>query len=154
MALETVKAYKWVKKVLILGGVVIMIGAGVVWYLFSKKFANTKEVAADYIINANDFIKEFQKSDSLANAKYSEKIIVVNGIVSEVESADTTTNIKMVDTTSGSYIIFAFQSENQQEAKKLKPGDKVSIKGSCSNGIYSDILETESITFKRCVLNK
>jgi hypothetical protein len=33
-------------------------------------------------------------------------------------------------------------------------GDKVSIKGSCSNGAFSTILETEYITFKRCAVNK
>ena len=40
------------------------------------------------------------------------------------------------------------------EAKMLKEGDSVSIKGSCSGGKYSSILDTESITFKRCAINK
>ena len=63
-------------------------------------------------------------------------------------------NIKFVDTTSGSYAIFAFQEQHIAETKTVKVGDSVSIKGSCSGGILSEILGTESITFKRCTLNK
>ena len=90
-----------------------------------------------------------------ANKKYSEKIIIVNGTVSEIEMADTTANIKMIDTTANdAYVIFAFQQQHLAEAKAMRKGDKVSIKGSCSNGLFSDILETEYITFKRCAVNK
>lgn len=147
-------AYKWLWRLLVAGFVIVLIGAVVIWYIFNERFTNTVEREAVYTVNAIDFMKEFTSNDSLANSKYSEKIIVVNGVVSEVEPADTTVNIKMTDEATGSYIIFGFQQENQAEAKKLQPGQKVSIKGSCSNGVYSKILETESITFKRCVLNK
>jgi len=144
----------WFKKILY--GIIILslLGAGVVWYVFSEKFSDTSKTTADFNVNALDFIHEFEKNDSLANKKYTEKIIVVNGTVSGIEAADTTVNIKIADTTSGSYIIFAFQPQHRDEAKTIKQGDKVAIKGSCSGGAYSNILETEYITFKRCALNK
>jgi len=153
MALNISGAYKWLKWVLIGGFIILIAGSIGVWYVFSKKFTNTAEVEAAYTVKAADFIREFEAGDSAANLKYAEKIIIVNGIVSEVEAADTTTNVKMTEPL-GSYIIFAFQKENQAEARKIKPGDKVSIKGSCSSGAYSSILETEYITFKRCIINK
>ena len=127
---------------------------GVAWYIFNDKYADTTERKAVYAVNAMDFIKEFEKNDSLANNKYTEQIITVNGTVSEVQQVDTTANIKFIDTTSGSYIIFAFQQQHLAEAKQLKEGDKVSIKGSCSGGTYSEILGTEYISFKRCAINK
>ena len=126
----------------------------VAWYIFNDKYADTAERKAAYAVNAMDFIKEFEKSDSLANRKYTEQIITVNGTVSEVQQVDTTANIKFIDITSGSYIIFAFQQQHLAEAKQLKEGDKVSIKGSCSGGTYSEILGTEYISFKRCAINK
>jgi hypothetical protein len=101
-----------------------------------------------------DLINEFQKSDSIASIKYREQIVTVNGRVSELEPADTTINVKMTDTLSGSYIIFAFQQQHLNEAKQLKEGDSVSIKGSCSGGVYSEILEAYKIDFKRCALDK
>jgi hypothetical protein len=60
----------------------------------------------------------------------------------------------MKDTTTGSYAIFAFQQNHMAEAKALKPGDKVTIKGSCSDGVYSEILGTYFISFKRSTVEK
>ena len=148
------KINPWVKKILLGIFVIALLGAGGIWYIFSEKFSDINEVKADFTVNALDMIHEFEKNDSLANKKYTEKIVVVNGMVSEVEGADTTVNIKMADTSSGSYVIFAFQQQHRAQAKSIKVGDSVSIKGSCSGGVYSRILETEFITFKRCALNK
>ena len=127
--------------------------AGVYWYYATEKYADTKDVKADFSVEALAFIREFQQDNNAANAKYSDKIIDVRGMVSEVEAVDTTYNIKFVDTTSGSYTIFAFQQQHIDEAKTVKVGDQVTIKGSCSGGIYSDILEATSISFKRSTLS-
>jgi hypothetical protein len=144
----------WLKKLLVTFLVLIAIGAGVYFYIALEKQPDTKNEKAAFTVNAIDFIREFGKDDKAANKKYAEQIITVNGRVSEIEAVDTTVNIKFIDTTSGSYAIFAFQEQHVAEAKTVKVGDSVSIKGSCSGGILSEILGTESITFKRCTLNK
>ena len=133
--------------------ILLLAGGGIIWWLFTLKYDDTATVKADYTVNALEFIKEFKQDMPGANKKYSEKIIVVNGTISAIEAADTTANIKMIDTTSGAYIIFAFQQQHLNEAKQMKEGEKVSIKGSCSNGAFSTILETEYISFKRCAVN-
>ncbi|MCW3091166.1 MAG: nucleic acid binding OB-fold tRNA/helicase-type [Ferruginibacter sp.] len=154
MSVTKKKLNPWFKRVLF--GIVLfaVLGAGAIWYIFNEKFSDTSGVNADLTISAMDLIHEFEKNDSLANKKYGEKIIVVNGMVSEVEGADTTVNLKMADTSTGSYIIFAFQPQHREEAKGIKQGQEVSVKGSCSGGAFSQILGTEFITFKRCALNK
>ncbi len=154
MGVEKKPVNLWVKRILVTITVIALLGVGVIWYIFSEKFTDTVDVTADYTVNALDLIHEFEKDDAAANKKYAEKIVVVNGRVTEIEAADTTVNIKMTDTTSGSYVIFAFQQQHLAEAKSLQEGDSVGIKGSCSGGAYSKILETEFITFKRAALNK
>jgi hypothetical protein len=141
---------KW----LIAAGLLLLAGAAVVWYIFTEKFEDTKRVQADYTVNATGLIKEFLQDEKAANKKYAEKIIIVNGTVSEIKNADTTSNIIMTDMKNGDYIIFAFQQQHLAEARLLKTGEPVSIKGSCSGGNYSDILGVESINFKRCTVNK
>ena len=148
------KKRPWLKKILIAFLLLVAIGAAIYWYIATEKFADTKDRKAVYTVNAIDFIREFEGNDSAANKKYTDKIITVNGMVSEIEAADTTVNIKFIDTASGSYAIFAFQEQYISEAKTLKVGDSASIKGSCSGGVLSEILGTEFITFKRCTLNK
>ncbi len=154
MPAPTKKRTSLPKKILITGVTILLTAGAVYWYYATETFADTTKKKPAYTVNALDFIKEFRLNDSLANKKYTDKIITVNGTVSEVEAADTTINLKFIDTATGSYAIFAFQEQHVAEAKAVKVGDNVSIKGSCSGGIYSDILGTEFITFKRCALNK
>lgn len=148
---------RWPAKILFL-----VIGPALAWlgfyagssFLENEKFEDTANTPAAYTVNVIDMIREFQANDSLANAKYREKIITVNGRITALELPnDSTVNIKFTDTT-GSYAIFPFHGEAVNEVRGLKEGDSVSIKGSCSGGVLSEILGTESITFKRCTLNK
>lgn len=140
------------KKVLIAVAIIAVVGIAVVVYLFTLSFGDTANSKADFTVPAVKLINEFSAGVAAANIKYAEKIVIVTGRVSEVESADTTVNIKMLDTTSGSYAIFAFQSNAMAKAKQLKEGDSISVKGSCSGGSYSNILESYHVDFKRCVV--
>lgn len=145
----------WLKRLLITGLVLAVIGAGIYWYIATEKFSDTKDRKAAFTVDAIDFIREFRKDDSVANKKYRERIITVNGRVSELEAPDSSTvNVKFVDTTTGDYTIFAFQEQHLAEAKSLKKGDSISIKGSCSGVSYSEILDLYYIPFKRSALNK
>jgi hypothetical protein len=152
--IQNTKKRSWGKRIFFTCFILLIIGSIAAWYILTEKFEDTTKQKAEFSVNATDFIKEFQTSDSAANKKYTEKMIIVTGRVSETENADSTVNIKMIDPITESYIIFAFQQQNALEAKSLKEGDSVSIKGSCSGGVYSEILETEFITFKRCVISK
>jgi hypothetical protein len=142
------------KKIVISGVILLLAVAACIWYIYTDKFSDTSERKAAYTVNAMDLLSEVKQNEGLANKKYAEKIVEVTGIVSEVEPVDTAVNIKFTDTTTGAYIIFAFQEQHIAEAKQLKEGDFVSIKGSYSAGTYSNILETEYITFKRCALSR
>lgn len=134
--------------------ILLAAGAGIYWYVATDTFADTSNRKSAFTVSAQDFIAEFNSNDTAANKKYTDKIVTVSGRVSAVEPADTTVNIKFIDSTSGSYAIFAFQEQHLGEAKAVKPGDSISIKGSCSGGIYSMILGYHSISFKRCALTK
>lgn len=141
------------QKLLFGGFILLLIGAGIYWYIATDTFSDTKGRKAEYSVKADDFLKEFQADSKNANLKYTEKIVEVSGTVSATEAADSSINIKIADTTTGSYVIFAFQDKDMAEAKTIKQGDLVSIKGSCSGGVYSKILETWAITFKRSTLS-
>ena len=145
------KVLKWS---LVTAGVLLLIGTAVYFYFAALSHDDTASLKADYTVEAIPFIKEFEKDYKTANKKYAEKIISVKGIVTTIEPADSTMNIKMADTTTGSYLIFAFQDQHMAEAKKLKPGENVLIKGSCSDGIYSEILGTYFVSFKRSTVEK
>ena len=141
------------KSFLIALPILIAIGIGAAWYIFTKTFTDTAIEKAVFTVNAISFIKEFETDIATSNKKYAEQIIIVNGRIAAIENADTTVNIKMSDNATGSYAIFAFQAKDMGRVKQLKEGDSVSVKGSCSGGSYSDILKMHFINFKRCVIN-
>ena len=143
---------KVLKMLLIGAGILLAIGVVAYFYFATLTHDDTANLKVDYTVDAIPFIKEFEQDYKAANQKYAEKIIAVTGTVTATEPADTTMNIKMADTTTGSYLIFAFQEQHMPEAKKIKEGDKVTIKGSCSDGVYSEILETYFISFKRSTI--
>lgn len=120
----------------------------------SETYNDTDKAKADYTVTATGLINEFMANDSLANKKYREKIVTVSGAATEIEmQGDSTANIKFTDST-GSYIIFPMEKDVYDKTSKLKPGNTVSLKGSCSGSVYSDILGTTSISFKRTTFNK
>lgn len=148
------KIKPWLKWLLISGISLLLIGGGIFWYVQTRKYADTKDVKADFSTTATDLIREFEQDNQAANEKYTDKIITVSGMVSEIEAADTSMNIKFVDTATGSYAIFAFQQQHLNEAKTVKIGNSVAIKGACSGGIFSRLRKATSITFQRCTLAK
>ena len=144
----------WLKRLLVVGLVLVAAAAAIYWYVATEEFSDTTDRKAAFTVNAIDFIREVEKNESEANRKYKDKIVTVNGRVSEIEAADTTMNIKIIDTVSNSFIIFAFQEQHLSESKTVSVGDTVSIKGSFSAGIFSQIMEVVKIDFKRSALNK
>ena len=146
---------KKVVKGFFIGGLgLLLMGVALYFYYANLTHEDTASLKVDYTVDAIRFIKEFENDHKAANKKYAEKMIAVKGVVTAAESADTTVNIKMSDTTTGSYLIFAFQEQHMNEAKQLKEGDHITIKGSCSDGVYSEILGTWFISFKRSAILK
>jgi len=141
------------QKILAAGLALLLIGGGIYWYIATDTFSDTSDRKAEYSLKVEDFLKEYKDSSESANKKYTEKIIEITGTVTATEPADSTINIKMADTSGSSYVIFAFQDQHLDEAKSIKTGDIVTIKGSCSGGIYSSILESWAITFKRSAIS-
>ncbi len=132
---------------------VLLVLAGIAGYLYvTRPFKDTSEIRSDFEVDALPFIGEFEKDPKTANARYSEKMITVRGRISALEKADTVVNIKMSSPSSGSYLIFALQSRDLQNARGLNVNDSITVKGSCSNGTYSEILSAYFISFKRCTI--
>ena len=123
-------------------------------YVLGQTHQETKTAMADYSLSANALITEFLANDTAANKKYREKMLVVDGVVSAIDlQPDSSATIKFADTT-GSYAIFSFEKEQLDELKNIKAEELVSLKGVCSGSIFSDILGTTSISFKRSTINK
>lgn len=151
------------KKVFINIGFTILVAAGT-WFGFgvmskqaenkmmNETHASTESLKEDYTLTAADLINEFLANDTAANKKYTEKVLLVSGQVSESAVAtDSTGTVSFADST-GSYAIFSIDKMQMEKVKSIKKGDVATVKGICSGGMFSDILGTTSITFKRSTI--
>ena len=143
---------KWLRWIFLAIVAMALAGGAIFYYVMTAEFADTTSEKPAYTISAMDLLTEFQQNDSAANKKYVEQILAVSGRVSEVEGVDTSATIKFVDSLTGSYLIFDFQSATSRQAAALQPGDSVTLKGSCSGSIYSRLRNAHMISFKRSVI--
>jgi len=117
----------------------------------SEKTAATDSLKATFNKDALQLIHEFVTADSASNAAYREQVMVVEGLVSELNATDSTATLSMADST-GSYVIFDFEKAAAKSVQSFQVGDRVKVKGVCSGSIYSDILETHTISFKQSII--
>jgi|694.fasta_scaffold56767_5 Tfp pilus assembly protein PilV len=143
---------KWLRWIFLAIVAMALAGGAIFYYVMTAEFADTTSEKPAYTISAMDLLTEFQQNDSAANKKYVEQILAVSGRVSEVEGVDTSATVKFVDSLTGSYLIFDFQSATSRQAAALQPGDSVTLKGSCSGSIYSRLRNAHMISFKRSVI--
>ena len=131
-----------------------MVGKQAEKKMLNETFETTDNIKADYILASGELIKEFMANDTAANKKYQEKVLAVNGYVSAIDiAADSSSTITFEDST-GSYAIFSLDKTQFNNMKMIKAGDMVSVKGVCSGSMFSEILGTTAISFKRSTLNK
>ncbi len=134
---QPIKRKPWGKIIGILF-VLGLIGAAIVYYFFNKKVPSTKDVKADYTLNALDFIAEFEKDDSIATVKYNGKYVSVKGKVVSVESTDSTCTVTIGSPDNTVNLRCGFAPAFVAEGKVMKENEEVVIKGKCNGAILSD----------------
>ena len=139
----------WVVLIGLLAGICIAI------YMFNKPKRDISNTKPEYTVTAEQLLTEFTKNEQSANAKYlSEsggKVIQVSGIVAEInQQGDTTLNISLKGLSDSQRINCSMEKTGIPEAKSLKAGDKVSIKGECTG--YLDI--TNEVSMVNCIYEK
>ena len=72
-----------VKKIILFIIIIGIIGA-IVMYLWNKPHRDIAAAKEDFIISATDFYKEYSANETSANAKYLDKVIAVEGVISAI----------------------------------------------------------------------
>lgn len=127
-----------VKKIVIAGLALGLVGGAVGMYLFNDKVDSTKEMKSDFNLKMEDLYSEFNKDEKAAFAKYKDKVIEVTGVVKEKGGADE----QHVDVTlgneamEGGTVSISLETDQVEKAKSIKEGANVVIKGICT-GIQS-----------------
>lgn len=128
---------------LILATFVIM---GIGLYLFDRGVQNIANKKADFELSADELFNEFDTDEATANEKYVEKIVVVEGVIEQIEKTDSTAILTL---SAEDAMIGGVNCDMQYvtSIENWKEGDKVSVKCICQGYLMNVIMN-------QCVKNK
>lgn len=126
---------------LIIIGVLLLGGAGVGIYLYTKTTPDVAGIKPAYTLTADELTKAFNSDEQKANKKYAGEVIEVTGQISEKTANDTSmTFILTGQKDQGSGVRCSFSPNALEQAKKHGVGDQVQVKGKCTGKLFEVVL--------------
>ena len=93
-------------------------------------------------VSADDLYKAYQSNDAEADKLYQGKIVIVTGTVGTISAPEEGMGrpaVILVDSHQKSIInCFGFSTNDKDAIKKLRPGQKVTVKGKCMGKVAVD----------------
>ncbi len=145
------------KKIILIAIVLVLAAIGIYAYReYHRTNLDLASVDADFTVQATELANAYVTNDSIADSKYRNKILSVQGIVKGVDQSEGDCTIVLGDTTDMAPSIRCMLDSTQATAGiALKKGDKVTIKGAIT-GFKKDEtgLLGSDVELNRCVINK
>ncbi len=122
----------------------LIIAALVGSYLFMRKPTDTRYEKPVYELSAVALMKDFTLDEAAATQKYSDKILLITGKISEINLASNTIFLDAADPMAT--ITCSFYDAESSNIQTLKKGDLIQIKGKCTGKLID-------VVVNNCVLN-
>lgn len=147
---------KKIIRIILLTGLVVI--AGLALYAYKEYNRRQKDVTGlkpEFTFSAVDLIKEFTINEKMANEKYLDKIIEVNGIVKESKKDEKGFySIVLGDTLAMSSVRCSMDSMHNDALKNIVTGNYLSIKGICTGYNADELLGSDVILNRAVIRNK
>ncbi|MGZ5244271.1 MAG: OB-fold protein, partial [Bacteroidia bacterium] len=108
------------------------------FYVWNKPKKSVAATTPDYSINTSQFAFDFLKDTAAADKKYADKVLVLSGVIDEIET-DATGLINLVFAEDSLDIQCALDSASSIKARTLKLQDSVKLKGNYIGYLHDDI---------------
>ncbi len=124
---------KTIKNLLILAAIGLVIGLGVVYYIFNKPHRDVAGEKPSFKVEAKVLFKEYSANEMAGNEKYGDKVIQVTGKIVEIVKDSTEVSIVLNDEMEGVNCALNTKTveENLNKINNFQVGDEVSLKGKC-----------------------
>lgn len=106
-----------------------IIGLVIIFLMYNKPHKNFEESQPEFTIGSKDLIILYQNNPNNANNRYLDKILLLTGVVTDIEE-----NLIILDNG-----IVCTLDPSQVITKNIRLGNTISIKGRCIG--YDDLLE-------------
>lgn len=130
--------------------VILLLGGAALFYGLKEYNRGHKDASkhdADFAISATELFQKFSTDENAANGMYLDKTIEISGIVKSVDKDETGNyTIQLESGDMMSSVSCQMDTRHNADAEKVKAGETVKIKGTCT-GILMDVI------LIRCVLS-
>jgi hypothetical protein len=116
---------------------ILLAGIAYGFYLYNKPRADISQVSPSVIIDAGSLYQDYQKNEASSDKKYLDKIIEVDGTVTEVQQTDSSVSVELGGGGAGGVNCSIINTDRKKMAVPSK-GSMVKIKGRCS-GFLMDV---------------
>jgi competence protein ComGC len=133
------------RKWILLLSIVAVLAALIIWKItFRKSDTSVHGKKADIEITATELLNAYETDEAGANEKYLNKIILVEGIIYEVQTDTNGTSVYLKEPDAMSGVLCGFNKETQITVTMHK-GDNIKIKGVCTGYLMDVVLNKCSI---------
>lgn len=119
---------------------------------FTRGVSSIVNKKPDFELSALQLIDQFE-NDSLASAKYSGKLVGVNGNIKSVEMTANSMMLFLGNASQTSSVRCFLDSMNSVRYQALQPNSTISLKGICA-GYIEDPLLGSDIILNRCIVTQ
>ena len=128
----------------------VVAGAGAYWYVFLKPHQNMENTKPEFKLSSTQLFNDFTEDETAANAKYSGKVVEVNGEVVTVQTGEQGTAIILEDELFGVsvYLDSSFVAANQQLTNQTAAGETITIRGKC-DGMLNDVVISRAVIIQQ-----
>lgn len=119
--------------------ILAMAGGSYGWYQYQKAPPDIRKEKSGVEITAVELLKEFQQNETAANTKYVDKVLVVTGQVTGVQTDSTGQATVFLQTNDLLSAVTCSFYKDDEGIKKIKTGSAARIKGVCT-GMLTDVV--------------
>ncbi|OQP59028.1 OB-fold protein [Niastella populi] len=127
------------KKIILAVLVLALAAAGYGWYQYQKAPPDIRQEKGDIEIAAVELLKAFQQDETAANIKYVEKVLIVSGTVTGVQTTSSGQATVYLQTDDMLAAVTCSFYKDDEGIKNIKTGSAARIKGVCT-GMLTDVV--------------
>lgn len=122
----------------------ILIGGGIIAYMYNMPHRDVKNTSSDYSISASNLVQEYLSNPKVADSKYLDdegesKIFEIEGVVKDVtEDYDNQKVVLLQSDKDKAGVSCTFTKATNKEVQQIKIGQLIKIKGVIRSGATYD----------------
>ncbi len=112
--------------------------------IYNKPHLDVNQVEADYVVTAEEILRDFKADEMAANKKYLDKVVQVNGEIKDIDTVDGVSVIVLAGNDNLSSIRCNMDPAENKNAIRLKTGQDLELKGMCT-GFLMDVILVRAV---------